>query len=531
MRLILKLRSLLAALAAIALLAAVPSVVRAAPEVQDFNFYNTDIHLILKALAEVTNVTFVEDVPLEGKVTIHAAEKTPLDEVLENILRPLGLTWRIVGNVYHVGLRSGEKPAPGRPGYVQKTFMLRYVPAGEAARRLRKFLRAKGVVSVDLPMNRLTVTVPPDLLPKVEEMVKAADVEQTRKLVSIRLKILKVERQNDFSIGAAITYDDWLSSLGFASRFADTLNYTRGWVTGSSDQQDEIRYFYQNAFTYKVGGWGIDQYTAKLKLTSDVIDIKHVAEPDVSVLEGQEAIIKIGEKVPISFNDNELLRYEDVGVNITVKPQVSKDGFITMDINAIMMARLVATSGGFNYLDNREVKTTLVLLNGDTGRLGGLLLQKDLTSEQKIPLLGDLPLLGYLFKNHSDMNFRREVVILLSPSIIEDVPPHGKRTAGISALVAWLIPSTTDVVLDWSEDVPQDNVGVFRYRVYRDTRPITSLARLASVADSVPRAASSWVDETPKRRGVTYYYAVTGVDGAGNEQAVSNSPAITVPKR
>ena len=107
MRLILKLRSLLAALAAIALLAAVPSVVRAAPEVQDFNFYNTDIHLILKALAEVTNVTFVEDVPLEGKVTIHAAEKTPLDEVLENILRPLGLTWRIVGNVYHVGLRSG----------------------------------------------------------------------------------------------------------------------------------------------------------------------------------------------------------------------------------------------------------------------------------------------------------------------------------------------------------------------------------------------------------------------------------------
>ena len=110
------------------------------PEVQDFNFYNTDISLVLKALAEVTGIEFVEDVPISGKVTIHIAKRTPLEEVLETILKPLGLTWQAVGNVYHIGLKPGERAARDRPGYVQKTFSLRNISAGEAGRLLRKSL-------------------------------------------------------------------------------------------------------------------------------------------------------------------------------------------------------------------------------------------------------------------------------------------------------------------------------------------------------------------------------------------------------
>jgi hypothetical protein len=329
--------------------------------------------------------------------------------------------------------------------------------------------------------------------------------------------------------------------MGLASTFADTLNYRRGWsggsngdwtnwgMQGSGGNTDEYRAFYPGAFTYKVGAWGITQFTARLKLASDENSVKTVAEPDVVVLDGQKATIKIGIKLPLPTSD-----YTDVGVSLIITPQLGKEGLVTLDVNSSLTQAAITNASsvsGVYALDSRDVTTKLTLLNGDTGRLGGLLRQEETDIIYKIPVLGDLPLIGFLFRRTAPDTTRRELVILISPSVVEDVPPHGRRSPGISGLVAWLIPGTPSVVLDWSEDVPVDNTGIFQYKVYRDIRPVVSIARLTPVADAVPRAASSWVDETPKRRGVTYYYAVIAVDGAGNEQAVSNSPAITIPKR
>jgi len=512
------------------------------PEVQDFNFYNTDLHLVLKALAEVTGVTFVEDVPVSGKVTVHIGARTGLDEVLITILKPLGLEWKAVGNVYHVGWKAGERPSAMKPGYVQRVFPLKYASAGEAARQLRKFLRAQGIVSVDRGMNQVTVTLPPNLVGKVEDLVKGLDVETGKKLITIRIKLLEISRNGDQQAEATLSYSKYNASMGVASSFAGTLQNSRGWGEGGDGSWsgwsawsgygnvDEYMAFYPVAFTYKVGAWGITQVVARLRLYMEEKQIKEVAESDVVALEGQKATIKIGQKYPLPTLDT-----ADLGTVLTVTPQVAKEGLITLDINPATLAAPSASYGsvtsGALSLDVREVTTKLTLLNGDTARLGGLLRQQEKSTIIKIPVLGDLPLLGFLFRSTSTTTTRQELVLLISPSVVEDVPPHGRRSPGIGGLVAWLIPGTTGVVLDWSEDVPVDNVGIFQYRVYRDVRPVVSLARLNPIADAVPRAASSWVDETPKRRGVTYYYAVIAVDGAGNEQAVSNSPAITVPKR
>lgn len=506
------------------------------PEIQDFNFYNTDLHLVLKALAEITSVTFVEDVPLTGKVTIHVVKRTGLDEVLETILKPLGLSVRIVGNVYHIGYKSGQIEARDKPGYVQKEYVLKYAAAGETARRLRKFLRARGIVSVDRGMNKVTVTMPNPLVAEVDNLVKAIDVEEGRKLISIRVKLLEIVKSGSKESNATFDYAKHNAALGVSSQFADILQNGRGYQNGAGGEWggrgniDEYNAQYQDALTFKTGFYGITQTVVRLKLTESTDEIKTVSEPDVVVLEGQKAIVKIGQKVPLPTSD-----YKDVGVDLTITPQLAKEGLITLEVNAMLselsQGAFATFASGVSSLDSREVSTKLTLVNGDTGRLGGLLRQEEQSRILKIPILGDIPLLGFFFRDSRPSTVRRELVVLISPSIVEDVPPHGRRTPGINALVAWMIPGTTNVVLDWSEDVPVDNVGVFQYRVYRDTRPILSTARLAPIADAIPRAASSWVDEGPKRRGVTFYYAVTAVDGAGNAQAVSNSPAITVPRR
>lgn len=526
-----------------AALALTPPAVWAAQgsQVQEFNFYNTDVHLVLKALSEVTGITLVEDVPIDGKVTIHVSKKTPVEEVLDVILQPLGLAWRMVGDVIHVGLKPGEKMAPGKPGYVQKNFMLKYAPAGEAARRLRKLLRASGVVSVDPAMNSLAITVPPGLLPEVEKSIRSLDVEAAKKLIAVRIRVLEVVRDTSMETGASISWNDYGASMGAAGTFTDTLNSVRGWGEGSGGARwtdagtiwkpaDEYLAYYRNAGTFKVGAWGIDQLVTRIRLTAGENNVKTISEPDVTVLEGSEAVVKIGEKIPIDAGSG-FLRYEDAGINLTVKPQVGREGYITLDATTEVVQRSTEKNGDFNILANRQVKTSLSVLNGDTGRLGGLLSQQDTLVESKVPLLGDIPLLGFFFKSSVSKTLRKELVILLSPSIVESVPPHGRRTAGISELVAWLMPGTTNVVLDWSEDVPKDNVGVFRYKIYRDVKPVVAVSGIPPIADAVPRAATSWVDEFPKKRGATYYYAVIAVDGAGNEQSVSNSPGITVPRR
>ncbi len=532
--LILKLRPLIlvATLCAIA-----PAGARSqGPEVQDFNFYNTDVHLVLRALSEVTGITFVEDVPVQGKVTIHIAKRTPMEEVLETILSPLGLTWRTVGKIYHIGTKAGERPAPGRPGYVQRTFMMKHIGAGEAARRLRKFLRARGIVSVDLAMNQMTVMVPPALLDEVENLIKSIDIETAKKLISVRVKVVEVKKDLSKNTETWLTYDDYPSGFGLGSTFADTLNSQLGWGTptgvNGNQRSDEYYWLYRDAATFKVGAWGIDQILARMKIQFTEQNIRIISEPDVVVREGTEAFIKVGQKMPIPTGYDEFQRYEDVGVNLTVKPWVDQEGMVTLEVKSYLTQRTPeAGAQGVNVLDSREIETTLSLLNGDTGRLAGLIRQEESSTIKKIPILGDIPLIGILFSSRTTGLDRKEVVILISPSIIEDVPPHGRRTPGISALVAWLIPGTMNVVLDWSDDVPIDNVGVFQYRVYRDQRPITTVDHLSPLASAVSRASSSWIDETPKRRGATYYYAVIAVDGAGNRQAVSNSPAITIPKR
>jgi len=86
-------------------------------------------------------------------------------------------------------------------------------------------------------------------------------------------------------------------------------------------------------------------------------------------------------------------------------------------------------------------------------------------------------------------------------------------------------------MLDWAEDVPFDNVGVVRYHVYRDVNLIIDTAGLIPISREVRGDVTSWVDLTLKRRGVAYHYAVGAVDGADNEQAVSNSPGVTIPRR
>lgn len=496
--------------------------------VDELNFYNTDLHLVLLALEERTGYPFVEDIPVQGKITVHVAERTPIAEVLDQILRGLNLSWRLEKGVYHVEMKVPVKGAPLGRGLVARTYELQVVPADEAVEAILRLLSEYGKVSADTGLNTVMVTDVAEVHASVRTLLDSLDVEgrQTAQ-INVQIKILEIRRTDSSRYRSAISWNKYDAFESLSSKFMNPLPSFSGNIPGSIS----------DAFSFTVGHWGIDQVVAHYTASVTTDQLNVLAEPDITVPNGQDAEIFVGERIAQEWGG--LSPWEDIGIKLWVRPKlVGTDGMIEIQVKPEISERTGLVSPffqkdfpGIDYLKNQVVDTTVQVISGGTIRIAGLTFVEDSVIEKKIPVLGDLPLIGALFKDTNKSRTKQEIVILVSPRLLERIPPRCATTAGISALLANLVVGSTDVMLDWSEDVPFDNIGVIRYHVYRDTRPIVATAGLIPLSREVRGDLTSWVDYTSKRRGVTYYYAVTGIDGAGNEQAVSNSPSVTIPRR
>ncbi|MEK7764843.1 MAG: secretin N-terminal domain-containing protein, partial [bacterium] len=528
-------RPLLAWLALGLLLAAPPgrSADTASDTVDELNFYNTDLHLVLKTLAERTGNSFVEDIPVEGKTTIHISKKTPVAEVLDQMLRGLNLSWRLERGVYHVGLKLPPKGAPVGKGLVAKEYGLENIPAVEALEAVRPLLSDYGKLTADLGLNAITVTDVSEVQETVKTLLASLDVEGRRPAqINVQIKLLQIDWSKDHTTSASFRWDKYDAFEVVGSQYNETLNNDgggdgRGWGQnweggGWSDwkQKDEYYAYYPKGLTFKAGQWGIDQVVTRFFAALGTDRVNVLSEPDVTVTDGQDARIMLGERLPQKTSGG--FTFESVGIELKVKPKAAGEGQIELELTPRITGRdptAVGNGVAVARLNLREVNTKASVVSGGTVRIGGLINTQETRSVSKVPVLGDIPLLGMFFRRSVAHEERSELVILVSPRLLERIPPRCATTAGISALTASLIAGTPDALLDWSEDVPFDNVGVVRYHVYRDVRPVLSTAGLAPLSREVRGDVTSWTDYTPKRRGLTYYYAVTAVDGAGNEQA------------
>lgn len=487
--------------------------------VDELNFYNTDLHLVLQALHERTGHTFVEDVPVQGKVTVHVSKRTPIPEILDQILRGLNLSWKLVGGVYHVGLKLPVKGAPLGKGLLAKTYELKDVPADEAAEAVRALLSEYGKVTVDPGLNTVTVTDIAEVHDNVKVKLDGVDVLDKRPArINIRAKVLHIQTEETDSVEAGLAWSKYNANEGLASDFVNAN------TAGSSAISS-------NGFFFTVGQYGIDDFVTWFWMHQSTAKLNVLAEPDVTVPPGESANFEVGEKLGQEIGGR--FDFDKIGVIMYVKPYQpnAETGVIELEITPEIISDTGQSSGGDKLLSQRKISTVVEIPSGGTMRIGGLVYTEENENEKKVPVLGDLPLLGFLFKDRLKTRFRNEIVVLISPRILERIPPRCATTAGISALSASLLAGTTDVMLDWAEDVPFDNVGVVRYHVYRDVKPIVHTVGMAPLERAARGDVTSWVDRTPKRRGVTYHYAVTGVDGADNEQAVSNTPSVTIPRR
>ncbi|WP_244274712.1 type II secretion system secretin GspD [Labrenzia sp. OB1] len=169
-----------------------------------------------------------------------------------------------------------------------------------------------------------------------------------------------------------------------------------------------------------------------LNALSSITDVNVISSPNLMVLDNRKAVLQIGDQVPIATesavdtsSDNTVvnsIELKDTGIILTVTPRVNDSGRVILDITQEVSDVVRTTTSGIDSptIRQRKVTTTVVVNDGDSLALGGLIQKRDDVSKSQVPVLGDVPVIGNLFKHKEDTERRTELLILITPHVIRD---------------------------------------------------------------------------------------------------------------
>ena len=276
----------------------------------------------------------------------------------------------------------------------------------------------KPFVSLDLESNSLVVMASKDELKQIKDLIQELDKEKAQ--VYVQAKIIEVNNELVNKIG--ISY-----GIINSSARSDGINAISSNLNGGSNAIKEA----VDTLGIKVSNLNIKSglaLGASLNLLQQNGALDIVSEPSILAIDNKESSIYVGEKISVEISstltDGGLQRTnyerEDIGLTLKVKPRISSDTKLTLEINTLLEGiKSTSVSAGQNPDTlKKEIKTAAILNNGESVIIGGLIENKNETIEQKVPVLGDIPLFGELFKNDSKMNKKNNLVIIVTPYMI-----------------------------------------------------------------------------------------------------------------
>lgn len=284
-----------------------------------------------------------------------------------------------------------------------------------AAQRL---LEREVAVVAEKMTNTLLISASPRYFEVISKMVRDLDLPQPQVLIQVVL--------------AEVTLDD-STALGFEWTYKKGIgNYNVKTGTDFGVAQDILS---TGGYSVAVTGGDISMLLHALA-TKGRLEV--LSRPQVMASDNQQAEIKIGQRVPIITSSRSLdsssstsastfntINYQDVGILLTVTPRINDDGFIRLDV-APEVSSIAATSVQISkdvnavVINSRSAKTTVSVQDGHTIVIGGLITSKNEEREKKVPVIGDIPLIGNLFKSTTKKKERTELLVILTPRVIQN---------------------------------------------------------------------------------------------------------------
>ncbi len=410
------------------------------------NFQNVEVRRLLQVIGEFTGMNMVVSDSVSGSITLILKE-VPWDQALDIILLQKGLDMRKNGNVILIAPREEiatkeklEFEAKAQIGDLEplrtESFQLNYQKAEEIKKLLsdtgQRLLSKRGSAMVDARTNILFVQDTPSRLDDVRQLIAKVDIaarqvmieariveagDSFAKNLGIRLGTGATTRTTDSATGsttisnsatlAAINTTTRTSQMGAVNLPADPRSGKAGTFALSLYNSDYTRYLSAEISALEADG--------KLKI---------ISSPRVMTANQSEAIIESGVEIPYqqaTSSGATSVTFRKANLALKVKPQIAPDGKIsmTLDINKDKPNQTLSVTGGIP-IDTNHIKTEVLVDNGGTVVIGGIYTQTVSNSTQRIPFFGDLPYIGWLFKNREWIDDKNELLIFITPKIVAD---------------------------------------------------------------------------------------------------------------
>jgi type IV pilus assembly protein PilQ len=384
------------------------------------DFRDMPIDDVIRIMAEQADVDIIKSPTVTGNVTAKLTD-VPLGEALSNILAAHGYGYVADKNMIRISPLA--EITQMSQSMVHKIYHVTYANVLDVEKALNKFKSAQGMVSSNPGTSHLIVTDTEAQIKAIDTFIEEIDRITPQILVEARIYDITCRDTLDLGIeweaGRATTYNGGIGNNPIDGRRDPFI--TSGFLGATSKTEDTT-----GAFRI---GWLNDSIDidAILRAQQESINAKLLANPRILVLDNEQAIFDIVREIPYKETtaaggglQTETIRFKEVGVKLVVTPHVARDGMLRLNIIP-EFGVIVGTDDITNVptVDTRRVNTIALVKDGQTVVLGGLR-KKDVSRQvNKVPVLGDLPLVGLLFRFEGEDTTNTELVVFITPKIIE----------------------------------------------------------------------------------------------------------------
>jgi type II secretory pathway component GspD/PulD (secretin) len=372
---------------------------------------------VLQILAEKSGLNIVTSPEVQAQLISIHLRNVPVDDALNLVVRAAGLGYERLGNSILVGDPEKLKEMTG---VVSEVIPLQYAFPDDVKEMLHD-LTPNVRSQVDTLGSRLVVTTTPSIMEQVKRIVGELDVPPAQ--VHLKARVVEVSNTDLEELG--IDYARLLSDA--------TTIISEGDVTSSQEDLPPVVMPYVSLSKFDLTSRQAEAFEIALDLLVSKEKGKILADSELTTLSNRSAKIHVGDvaRVVVTSLVTEQatgvatgvgqLEEIETGVTLNVTPRVSEDGFITMKVSPIV-SQIVAFRGSNNDIPqtrSRDARTTVRVKDGEIIFIGGLQNRSVKDTVVKFPLLGDLPLLGRLFRHYSTEEDWSELIIEIVPKILE----------------------------------------------------------------------------------------------------------------
>ncbi|HEY8069755.1 MAG TPA: type IV pilus secretin PilQ [Burkholderiales bacterium] len=425
------------------------------------NFQNVEVRAVLNVIADFTDLNIITSDTVGGNITLRLKD-VPWDQALDIILQTRGLDLRKSGNVIWIAprdeLATREKLALEAQSQINEleqtrteAFQMNYQKAADVQRLLsdpvQRMLSKRGSAVVDARTNTLFVQDTPNRLEEVRKLIARIDVPVRQ--VMIEARIVEASELFNRNLGARLGFNNVNQTNGSRFPLQPSGGTTRfGFGSGSPGNIDAgavggvqalttiqpdglgvnlpaagLNSFNAGAFSFVLFNQGLTKF---LNLEISALEAdgkgKTISSPRVLTADQVEALVEQGTQIPYqqaTSSGATSVSFIKANLSLKVKPQITPDGNVIMTLDVNNDTPGATTPAGIS-ITTKHVKTEVLVENGGTVVIGGIYIQADRVDNTRIPFFGDLPYIGFLFKNSATTSNKTELLVFITPRIVSE---------------------------------------------------------------------------------------------------------------